>query len=275
MHTRVAFSRVCRYHAKMTAFEMGSSAPVVHRITTAMDANGQLQAIDADIYFDSSQRDMLLVLEASTPLGTGKIEARLSKQLARCPQQRSSRVSTRCRRGRAAGTAFVSASSAHKCACATRMHSVLSCYHQRMACRVSFAQSTQCMQITGIRIAGTIRLIPIPENNFITFSFAYPPQIGLDVKAAVGGLGAQVGKSAILRRAISNVLTRRFTEPRRRMLVQYLRPAKFPDILKQFMSAVVTVSVQSIAFAATHERDVVVHAQMRKVCFQQTACVRM
>jgi hypothetical protein len=61
----------------MTKFEMGSSAPIVHRITTALDAQGQLQAIDADIFFDGSQRDMLLMLEASTPLGTGKLEARV------------------------------------------------------------------------------------------------------------------------------------------------------------------------------------------------------
>jgi hypothetical protein len=56
----------------VTAFEVGTAVPIVHRITTALDAAGNLQALDCDFYFD--HHDMLLTLEASTPLGTGKLK---------------------------------------------------------------------------------------------------------------------------------------------------------------------------------------------------------
>ena len=122
-----------------------------------------------------------------------------------------------------------------------------------------------CMQVTGLRISGTLRLIPIPELNLITFSFAYPPQVELKVGAAVGYIGGQLGKFGFLKRAITNVLGKRFTEPRRRMLAQYVRPAKYFNILQMFNSASVDVAVMGIGFPATSHRSIVVHAQMRKV----------
>jgi hypothetical protein len=125
-----------------------------------------------------------------------------------------------------------------------------------------------------------LRLIPLPEHNLITFALAYPPEVELKLEAAVGHFGAQLGNFSFLKRAIQNVLNRRFTEPRRRMLAQYVKPPRMPNILQGFTSAVITASVQSIDFGACQQSEVVVHAQVRKVRVTRTsasvlmACLR-
>lgn len=123
-----------------------------------------------------------------------------------------------------------------------------------------------CLQVTRVRIAGILRLIPIPDCNLLTFSFAYPPDVDLDLSATIGVFKAQLGTSGMLKRAVSNVLVKRFTEPRRRMLAHFVTPPKLPNLLTVFTSAVVTVKVLSVRYEACQHDDVVLHAQMRKVC---------
>jgi hypothetical protein len=66
---------MCRFHAKVTDFNVGSASPVIHRVTTALDEQGNLQALDCDAYLHHD--DMLLGLEADTPLGTGRLKVLL------------------------------------------------------------------------------------------------------------------------------------------------------------------------------------------------------
>jgi hypothetical protein len=110
-----------------------------------------------------------------------------------------------------------------------------------------------------------MRLIPIPEHNLTAMSFAYPPHVDLELEAAVGVLGAKLGKLGFLKQAIMSVLCKRFTEPRRRMTALYVKPAKFFNTLAEFVAATVQLSVINIQFPATPCHEIVVHAQLRKV----------
>ena len=122
------------------------------------------------------------------------------------------------------------------------------------------------VQVSGLHLSGTLRLIPLPEHNLLTFGFAYAPHVDLDLQAAVGSLGAKLGNVGFLRRAIASVLSKRFTEPRRRMVALFLKPARLLTSEDAFRAATLQVSLQSICAPALACGDVLVSVQVLKVC---------
>lgn len=121
------------------------------------------------------------------------------------------------------------------------------------------------VQVQGMRLAGTLRLIPLPEVNMIAFSFAYPPSMELDLQAAVGNMGAKLGNVGFFKRAITSVLCKKFTEPRRRLTALHVKPPKNFNILQAFAAATVRVSLQSILAPALACSEVLVSMQIHKV----------
>ena len=65
----------CRYNARIRTVQLGSAAPVIHNVTTALNPDGSLCALDCQLHYNCS--DMMVNVEASTPLGTGKLKVRI------------------------------------------------------------------------------------------------------------------------------------------------------------------------------------------------------
>ena len=60
-----------RWRIQITEFDVGDQAPVINQVTSILGQDGKLQALDCDACFDHT---LMLVLKASTPIGTGTMK---------------------------------------------------------------------------------------------------------------------------------------------------------------------------------------------------------
>ena len=101
-------------------------------------------------------------------------------------------------------------------------------YTNRLYCTaVSFATcpygSTRSIpQIHKIVASGTIRMIPVPEENLIAIALLAPPKLDYSIDMVVGGTKRNIAHLGIFKKAVGEGLAESMIEPRRKMLALHL-----------------------------------------------------
>ena len=115
-------------------------------------------------------------------------------------------------------------------------------------------------------VRGVIRVIPIPTQNLLAFSFAAPPNIDLNLEVELRGLSKQLGRFGLLKRQMANALYNGLTEPRRRMI------PLFPEMSQVFnprdlAAAKLDVAVTRVQLPVAASVQLVLCAEVRKARF--------
>lgn len=121
------------------------------------------------------------------------------------------------------------------------------------------------VQVQGMTVRGVIRIIPIPAQNLLAFSFAAPPSIDLSMDVQLHCFSKQLGRFGMLKTQLANALYNGLTEPRRRIIPLFPHMAHAINP-RELATATLAVTVTRVNLPVDAESELVLCAEVRKVC---------